>query len=447
VLALPLRADAEHDHLGQTILAPGTCSARRSAVSTAYSSNALGTHLDRRVVESATGELEVLVRIRDPLDGYENLHCAGRALSACDGPRPCASFRQPLATPSSARILVPWPSSLLPPAARPAPLPTPRRPSTAGAARPGRSLGAGRGQEGRGDRRAREPSGRSSPKGDALSRGARASTLSKLSECPAHDVLPGHQHRAQRVRQAPQPSRSSLPRRPELPRLARSPPSSSPIALARGRASTSAGQGTTCRWWIEAALHAPRDSDVDGPAGLRGNERAPVTVVVFADFQCPHCRAEAPVLRQGGRSVPRARASLDLQALPAGGPRPRQGRPPSPPKAAHEQGKFWEMHDHRVRQPGAISSDDEPHASYAVSRSDSTWSGSRPRTARPARARSLGSRRTRPTARRSQLQGTPAVFVDGREVITQGLFGGTVTGLDRRRAQALGEREEGRDAR
>src|SRR5690606_11869192 len=67
---------------------------------------------------------------------------------------------------------------------------------------------------------------------------------------------------------------------------------------------------------VVAALQ-PRTIEIAGRP-LYGNERAPVTVVVFADFQCPHCKEEAPVLRQAIERF-RGRAKLIFKHFPLTG--------------------------------------------------------------------------------------------------------------------------------
>jgi protein-disulfide isomerase len=86
----------------------------------------------------------------------------------------------------------------------------------------------------------------------------------------------------------------------------------------------------------------PRDIPVQGRP-VYGSERAPVTVVVFADFQCPHCQAEAPVLRKAVDQF-RGRAKLIYKHFPLSG-HPRAKVAAVATEAAFEQGKFWEMHD------------------------------------------------------------------------------------------------------
>jgi len=76
---------------------------------------------------------------------------------------------------------------------------------------------------------------------------------------------------------------------------------------------------------------------------VKGNPRAPVTVVVFSDFQCPYCARVEPTLKQVeaayGDKVRFAWKHKPLpfhaNALPAA----------EAAEAAREQGKFWPMHD------------------------------------------------------------------------------------------------------
>src|SRR5690606_26293143 len=74
-----------------------------------------------------------------------------------------------------------------------------------------------------------------------------------------------------------------------------------------------------------------------------GNPSAPVTVVVFADFQCPVCKEEAPKLREEV-SERRGQAKLVFKHFPLNG-HPRGEPAAIAVEAAHMQGKFWEMHD------------------------------------------------------------------------------------------------------
>lgn len=81
------------------------------------------------------------------------------------------------------------------------------------------------------------------------------------------------------------------------------------------------------------------DFDLDGP--YKGNPDAEVIIVEFADFQCPHCRVAAEgidqVYERFGDDV-----GIFFKSYPVGGQLAEQAARAA--LAAHEQGRFWEMH-------------------------------------------------------------------------------------------------------
>jgi protein-disulfide isomerase len=99
---------------------------------------------------------------------------------------------------------------------------------------------------------------------------------------------------------------------------------------------------------IEKSYHNRFDADriknvtLDG-SPVKGPESAPITLVEFADFECPFCAMEAPVLEkmwQAHQSNVRfVYKYFVISAHPHGESAARAAI------AAGNQGKFWEMHD------------------------------------------------------------------------------------------------------
>jgi protein-disulfide isomerase len=99
---------------------------------------------------------------------------------------------------------------------------------------------------------------------------------------------------------------------------------------------------------IEQAFHARFDSDklksVDvGKAPFKGPEGAPITLVEFADFECPYCALMSPVLEKTwenhSQEIRYVYKFMPLNGHPHGEISARAAI------AAMDQGKFWEMHD------------------------------------------------------------------------------------------------------
>jgi protein-disulfide isomerase len=97
---------------------------------------------------------------------------------------------------------------------------------------------------------------------------------------------------------------------------------------------------------VEAAAPAPgKPVEIalrpDDP--VKGNPRAPVTVVVFSDFQCPFCSRVEPTLKQVEQAYgPKVRLAWKHKPLPF---HPNAVPAAVAAEAAREQGKFWQMHD------------------------------------------------------------------------------------------------------
>jgi protein-disulfide isomerase len=95
---------------------------------------------------------------------------------------------------------------------------------------------------------------------------------------------------------------------------------------------------------VQVLLDAPRLDVSLGDDPVKGPAAAPITIVEFSDFQCPYCARVNPTLKQIEekyadkvrvvfRDFPLAQIHKDAAKAAEAG------------ECAHEQGKFWEMHD------------------------------------------------------------------------------------------------------
>lgn len=103
---------------------------------------------------------------------------------------------------------------------------------------------------------------------------------------------------------------------------------------------------------------------LDGAEHVKGPQTAKVTIVEFADFQCPACAATEPVLAEILESYPEVRLvfrhfpllSIHRNALASG----------QAAEAAAQQGKFWEMHDALYRTQEEWQDDSNPQDAFVA---------------------------------------------------------------------------------
>jgi protein-disulfide isomerase len=80
-----------------------------------------------------------------------------------------------------------------------------------------------------------------------------------------------------------------------------------------------------------------------GPSPIFGKAEAPIAIVEYSDFQCPYCARVTPLLKELHKKYP-DKVKLVFKHFPLSFH--QAARPAAIASlAAHEQGKFWEMHD------------------------------------------------------------------------------------------------------
>jgi protein-disulfide isomerase len=161
---------------------------------------------------------------------------------------------------------------------------------------------------------------------------------------------------------------------------------------------------------VTVALRSPEPPVMTVPAGdgpAWGAPAAPVTVVEFADFECPVCKENLPILQEV-RSLYREQVRIVYRNFPlASHP---QARPAAEAAhCAHEQGQFWAYHDGLFAKAPDLQPSDYVQLAERLKLNTADFtaclSSNRPKVAVAkdlADAQALG------------LSGTPTFFVNGR---------------------------------
>ncbi len=145
---------------------------------------------------------------------------------------------------------------------------------------------------------------------------------------------------------------------------------------------------------------APRDHAA-GPAGAR------VTLVEYADFECPSCGAAHEVI-QAARRAFGDNLRLVYRHFPLRDSHPHALDAARAAEAAAEQGQFWPMHDRLFQRQHALEPDDLARYARKLDLDVVRWS----------RVMALPSSEERVLAdlasgRRSGVRGTPTLFING----------------------------------
>jgi len=151
------------------------------------------------------------------------------------------------------------------------------------------------------------------------------------------------------------------------------------------------------------------DVSVNG-APVRGSEKAKVTIVKFEDFQCPFCKTVQPtfkdLLKKYDGKVRVVHKDLPLETI-----HPQAFQAAEAARCAGEQGKFWEYHDKLYADTPKLGPEELKSAAKDVGLNV------------PSFDQCFTSRKYRSAVQKDLndgaqlgLTGTPAFFINGREI-------------------------------
>ncbi|HVS02799.1 MAG TPA: thioredoxin domain-containing protein [Thermoanaerobaculia bacterium] len=107
------------------------------------------------------------------------------------------------------------------------------------------------------------------------------------------------------------------------------------------------------KYAVETYLQTPRVEVVADGHPARGPADAPVTLVEFSDFQCPFCARVVPTLDQIHESYG-DKVRIVFRQFPLN-IHPQAQKAAEASLCAHDQGKFWEMHDLMFEEQKTLS--------------------------------------------------------------------------------------------
>ena len=151
-----------------------------------------------------------------------------------------------------------------------------------------------------------------------------------------------------------------------------------------------------------------QDIDTTGSPFL-GKKDAPVTLVVFSDFQCPFCSKVQPLLEEALKNNP-DKLKVVFKHLPL--QMHKQARPAALAAiAADEQGKFWQMHDKLFASSKNLSKENIEKAAEEIGLDMEKFKKDVASAETEAKLK-----KDMTDAGKAGVGGTPTLFINGRQV-------------------------------
>jgi protein-disulfide isomerase len=97
--------------------------------------------------------------------------------------------------------------------------------------------------------------------------------------------------------------------------------------------------------------------EIDSEDHIAGPYDAPLTLVMYGDFQCPYCNAAQSIVRRVRERLD-GRLRFIFRHLPLPEVHPDAERAAEAAEAAAAQGSFWEMHDALYANGGRLAFDE-----------------------------------------------------------------------------------------
>jgi len=105
---------------------------------------------------------------------------------------------------------------------------------------------------------------------------------------------------------------------------------------------------------VSILLSRPKVEVAADPSRLRGDPDAPVTIVEFADFQCPYCGVAEATLKRVLEKY-QGKVQFGFRDFPLRELHPQAQSAAEASRCAGDQGKFWEYHDVLFANQGDLS--------------------------------------------------------------------------------------------
>jgi Na+/H+ antiporter NhaA len=177
------------------------------------------------------------------------------------------------------------------------------------------------------------------------------------------------------------------------------------------------------------------DEDVDPERDhIRGDPNGVVTLVEYADFECPYCGRAEPTIRELLGMEHKGGLRYVFRHLPLQDVHPHAQLAAEASEAAAAQGAFWQMHDTLMAHQGELDLDDvHRYAEELELDADKLEEEVRTRVYLPRVAEDVSS------ADSSGVSGTPTFFINGRR--HQGVYDIDALTKAIRRAKVLADAE------
>jgi protein-disulfide isomerase len=144
------------------------------------------------------------------------------------------------------------------------------------------------------------------------------------------------------------------------------------------------------------------------PARVEGNADAPITIVEFADFQCPFCSRAEPTLSAILKKY-NGKVKLAFRDFPLTAIHPYAEGAAMAGRCAEAQGKFWPMHDAMYADQSKLSEADLVKTAASLGMNQTTFSSC-------LKSGNYGAAIRQDVADGTSvgLNGTPAFFINGQ---------------------------------